>query len=192
MHFQPENEMAMKVDRVTVNNCQSNQRTPNWYAVYTRSNFESKAYTHLSQKSINAFLPKIQVTSNRQGRCRKILRPLFSGYLFVNIDLSPENHLEIIKSTGVVYLVGINDKPVPINEEEIANLMILDETDQPLQDQAYLKKGDKVIITEGPLKGLIGFYLVNKQKVDRVVVSIDFLKRSLAVELNCWALEKFS
>ena len=163
-----------------------------WYAVHTRSNFESKAYQHLCGKSINTLLPRIQVMSRRRDRRKKIFVPLFPGYLFVNVDLTPESHLEILKSVGVVRLVGFEGRPVPVNPEEISNVMILDGTDQPVQNLAYLKRGDLVRITEGPLEGLVGIYLHHKSRADRLVVSVEFLKRSVAVEIDGWSVERVS
>jgi transcription antitermination factor NusG len=46
------------------------------------------------------------------------------------------------------------------------------------------------MIMEGPLKGLVGFFLRRKGQSDKVVVSVELLKRSLAVEIEDWALEK--
>jgi len=48
------------------------------------------------------------------------------------------------------------------------------------------------MIMEGPLKGLIGFYIRHKGKSDRVVVTVDLLKRSIEVEIDDWALEKIT
>jgi transcription antitermination factor NusG len=48
------------------------------------------------------------------------------------------------------------------------------------------------MIMEGPLKGLVGFYLRHKGEANRVVVSIELLHRSLEVEIEDWALEKIS
>ena len=46
------------------------------------------------------------------------------------------------------------------------------------------------MIMEGPLKGLVGFYLRHKGQSEKVVVSVELLQRSLAVEIEDWALEK--
>ena len=48
------------------------------------------------------------------------------------------------------------------------------------------------MIMEGPLKGLVGFYLHHRGKSDRVVVSVELLQRSVSVEIEDWALEKVS
>jgi transcription antitermination factor NusG len=87
-------------------------------------------------------------------------------------------------------MVGFRGKAAPANEEEISSLMILDGTDRTVQNRAYMAKGDRVIIAEGPLKGLMGFYLHHKDQTDKVVISIELLHRSLEVEIEDWALEK--
>ena len=164
--------------------------TLNWYAIHTRSRFEQKVFDGLRGKSIESFLPKMLVMSRRKDRRKKILVPLIPGYVFVQSDLNNREYLEILKTVGVVRMVGIKGRPAPANEEEIASLMILDGTDRTVQNRAYMSKGDRVMIMEGPLKGLVGYYLRHKGQSDKVVVSVDLLHRSLEVEIEDWALEK--
>ena len=130
--------------------------------------------------------------SRRRDRRKKIFVPLLPGYVFVHTDLNPTQYLDILKTVGVVRMVGFEGKPIPASEEEISSLKILDGTDRTVQNRAYIKRGDLVMIMEGPLKGLIGFYLRHKGKSEKVVVSIELLRRSLAVEIEDWALEKIS
>jgi transcriptional antiterminator NusG len=167
-----------------------NKRLPSWYAVHTRSRFEQKVYDGILGKSIEVFLPRIQVMSRRKDRRKKILIPLLPGYVFVHSALEPEEYLSILKTVGVVRFVGFKGRPVPAKEEEINSLMILDGTDRTVQNRDYINQGDRIMIMEGPLRGLIGFYLRHKGRSDKVVVSIDLLHRSLEVEIEDWALEK--
>jgi transcriptional antiterminator NusG len=161
-----------------------------WYAVHTRSRFEQKVFDGFTAKSIESFLPKIQVMSRRKDRRKKIYIPLLPGYVFVRFDMAPEVYWDIIKTTGVVRMVSFRGKPVPAKDEEVASLMVLDGTDRTVQNRSFVKTGDKVMIMDGPLKGLVGFYLRRKGQSDKVVVSVELLKRSLAVEIEDWALEK--
>ena len=163
---------------------------PHWYAVHTRSRFEQKVHDGISGKSIEVFLPKLQVMSKRKDRRKKILIPLLPGYVFVRFDMDPEIYWDILKTVGVVRMIGFEGKPVPAKEEEISSLMILNGTDRTVQNRAYMNEGDKVMIMEGPLKGLVGFYLHHKEDTDKVVVSVELLHRSLAIEVGDWALEK--
>ena len=170
-----------------------NQNLAKWYAVHTRSRFEQKVYDGLCGKSIETLLPKMQVMSRRRDRRKKILVPLLPGYVFVQTDLNNvEEYWDIIKTVGVVRMVGFQGGPVPAKEEEISSLMILNGTDRTVQNRRYMNKGDRVMIMEGPLKGLAGFYLRHKDQTDKVVVSVELLHRSLAVEMENWALEKIS
>jgi transcription antitermination factor NusG len=167
-----------------------NQNIFKWYAVHTRSHFEKKVYDSLSRKSIDAFLPQLLVMSRRRDRKKKIMVPMLPGYLFVQTDLNPEEHLEILKTVGLVRMIGFNGKPVPANEAEVSSLRILSGTDRTVQNRSFMNKGDRVMIMEGSLKGVVGFYIRHKGQSDRVVVSIELLQRSLEVEVGDWALEK--
>ncbi|NQT57148.1 MAG: UpxY family transcription antiterminator [Desulfobacteraceae bacterium] len=162
-----------------------------WYALHTRSRFEQKVYDGLRGKSIEAFLPRIQVMSRRKDRRKEVMIPMLPGYVFVRSNLEVEEHWKIIKTVGIVRIIGFKGKPVPAKEEEISSLMILDGTNRTVKNRAYMKRGDQVMIMEGPLKGLVGFYISHKDRTDRmVVVSIELLHRSLDVEIEDWALEK--
>ena len=161
-----------------------------WYAIHSRSRHEDVVFNGLSKKSIETFLPKAQVMSRRKDRRKRILVPLLSGYVFVRSDLSPEHYLDILKTYGVVRIIGINGLPVPIKDSEILSLQILNGTDRTVRNQEYVKEGDRILIMDGPLKGLTGFYLRHKGKSDNVVISVELLQRSLVVEIENWRVEK--
>ena len=59
-----------------------------------------------------------------------------------------------------------------------------------VQNRTFMMKGDRVMIMEGPFKGLVGFYLHHKGQDNKVVVSIELLHRSLEIAIEGWALEK--
>jgi transcriptional antiterminator NusG len=163
-----------------------------WYAVHARSRHENVVYEGLKKKVIEVFLPKVQIMSRRKDRRKIIFAPLLPGYVFVHSDLNPYHYWDIIKTYGVVKIVGTKGKPVPIKEEEILSLKTLDGTDRTVRNQAYMKKGNTIMIMEGPLKGLTGFYVRHKGQSDKVVVSIELLQRSLVVEIEDWAIDKIT
>ncbi len=163
-----------------------------WYAVHTRSRFEQKVYDGIYGKSIEVFLPKIQVMSRRKDRRKKILIPLLPGYVFVHSALAPEEYLNILKTVGVVRMVGFKGTPVPARDEEINSLMILNGTDRTVQNREFMQRGDRVMIMDGPLKGLVGFYLRHKGQNNKVVVSVELINRSLEVDIEDCALERLT
>ncbi len=163
---------------------------PRWYAVHTKSRFENVVRDALSGKAVEAFYPRMQVMSRRKDRRMKIDVPILPGYVFVHSGLEAEEHLNILKTPGVVRIIGFEGRPLPADDIEIESLKILDGTDRTVQNRAYISKGDRVMIMEGPLKGLVGFYLRHKGKTGRVVVSVELLQRSLEMEIDDWALER--
>ncbi len=54
-----------------------------WYVLHTKSRFENVVNDGLMNKSVEVFLPKIQVRSKRRDRKAMISVPLFPGYIFV-------------------------------------------------------------------------------------------------------------
>ena len=165
------------------------QQCKKWYALHTKSRFEQKVHDQLCRKSLETFLPRVEVWSRRKDRRKKILVPMLPGYVFVRSQLEAEEYYHIIKTIGVVRMIAFKGKPLPANDDEISSLMILNGTDHTVQNRSYMAKGNQVMIMEGPLKGLIGIYLRHKAK-SKVVVSLDLLQRSLEVEIEGWALEK--
>lgn len=161
-----------------------------WYAIHSRSRHEDVVLKGLEKRLIEAFVPKMQIMSRRKDRRKRILAPILRGYVFVHSDLSPNQYWDILKTYGVVRIIGIQGKPVPVKDDEMLSLKKLHGTDRTVRNQAYIKEGDRIMIMEGPLKGLTGFYLRHKGKTDKVVISIELLQRSLALEVEDLVVEK--
>ena len=116
-----------------------------WYVLHTRSRFENVVNDGLTSKHLEVFLPKVLVKSRRRDRKVMIRTPLFPGYLFVKTDLSPFEHLEILKTVGAVRLIGNKDGPLPVIDETIDSLKIMIEAgNQAITTGRALKKGDRV------------------------------------------------
>ncbi|MFH1624684.1 MAG: UpxY family transcription antiterminator, partial [Pseudomonadota bacterium] len=161
-----------------------------WYAVYTRSRHEEKVHVGLQNKDFEAFLPKVEIWSRRKDRRKKIWVPLFPGYVFVRSQLNNYSHHDILKTTGVVRMIGVRGRPQALPEEEIVSLQLLTTSGEPIFPHGYIRTGDKVMVTEGPLEGAVGTVLRAKSKKNKLVVSVHLLQRSVAVEMDEWAVEK--
>jgi len=154
-----------------------------WYVLHTKSRFENVVNEGLINKSVEVFLPKVQVRSKRRDRKTMITVPLFPGYLFVKTDLSPHNHLEIVKTTGAVRLIGTKEGPVPVSRTAIESLKIMVEGNSQVSTGYRLKNGDRVIVISGPFAGVSGIF-VRYRGQDRVVVNIDALGQYASVEVD--------
>lgn len=162
-----------------------------WYAVKTRSRHEEKVNKQLQNKLFNVFLPKIEVSSRRKDRKKRILIPLFPGYLFVRCELTKEIWLEILKTYGVAYVVALIKEPTPIPEYQIETIKKILGSKTNLKLHPYVNVGDKVIVVDGPLEGAIGFYVRPNHDRGKLLVSVDLLNRAVEVELDGSAIELY-
>lgn len=162
-----------------------------WYVIHTCSRHEVKVESALLRKNIEIFLPRITVPSRRRDRKRLINVPLFPGYLFVHTELDIQTYYQIIKARGAVRLLGHNGTPFPIPEEKINSIKTIVASDCQYYPWRYLDTGIQVRVVEGPLTGAIGVILKKKEKKRRLVVAVELFQRSVAVELEDEAVERW-
>lgn len=154
-----------------------------WYVLHTKSRFENVVNEGLAKKSLEVFLPKIQVRSKRRDRKVMIRVPLFPGYLFVKTNLEPTEHIEIVKTVGAVRLVGNKDGPIPVSSETVDSLKIIVQGNDSVTTGSRFKKGDRVIVVHGPFAGVVGTFLRHRGK-GRVIVNIEALGQYAGVNVS--------
>lgn len=160
-----------------------------WYALHTKSRFENVVNERLEKKALDVFLPKITVKSRRRDRHKMIRVPLFPGYIFVRTDLNPYEHVEILKTTGAVRLIGSTHGPVPIADTTIDSLKIMVSTGEEVVTGTRFKKGDRVIVVGGPFAGVTGIFSSYRGD-NRVIVNIEALGQFAAVNVDLGDVEK--
>ncbi len=163
--------------------------THSWYVLHTKSRFENVVNEGLIKKSMEVFLPKVTVRSKRRDRKMLIKVPLFPGYVFVKTDLNPHHQVEIVKTIGVVRFIGNREGPVPVPNQDIESLKIMVMVDNPVITGNRFKKGDKVIVADGPFTGVTGIFVRYRGK-GRVIVNIEALGQFAGVEVNEEDIEK--
>jgi transcription antitermination factor NusG len=164
-----------------------------WYAVYTKSRFEDKVYAGLVQRSVETFLPKIEVWSRRKDRRKKIMIPMFSGYLFVDLpEYTNERKLSVLSTPGVVRMLDKPDsyEPLRVPDSQINAIKRLLASDVEIQPYIYPKEGESAKITDGPFKDIEGIVMQADYRKQLFVVSIDILQRSVAIKLEGFQIEK--
>jgi transcription antitermination factor NusG len=131
----------------------------------------------------------MEVWSKRKDRKKKIHKVLFPGYLFVNDCLNHSKSLEILKTPGVVRILGNEQGPVPVPEAQIESIMRILDRGVVMNPIPYLKEGQLVRVVDGPLQGCEGFLSEVKEDKERLIISVDILKRSVAVEIEATSVE---
>ena len=161
-----------------------------WRVAWTRSNCEQLVYDQLVPKGFDLFLPTAEAWS-RRGRLRVRVRvPLFRGYVFVRHAVDKASFLEVCKARGLVRLLGKRwDQLDVVPDSEIDAIQKLVRSRLPIFPYPYLREGQRVRITDGPLAEVEGILVRANPKKGLVVVSIELLRRSVAVQLDCTLME---
>jgi transcription antitermination factor NusG len=156
---------------------------PMWFAVYTRSRHEQRVYDRLCALDIEVFLPMMESVRQWSDRRKRIMMPLFPGYLFVKISWLPENRLAILKQPGVVRIISDYENAAPIPEEQIMAIQRFIAHDIRMDPCPYIRVGQRAEIRKGVLKGLQGI-LLRKKGAYRFVIAVDMIQQAVSVEVN--------
>ena len=159
---------------------------PCWRVLWTQSHCEQLVHDQLAGRGMEAFLPKINVWSKRAGRRHLVRQPMFPGYLFLRHELDKDAYIEVRKTRGLVTVLGPAwDRLAVVPEREIESVRALSSSDRPSMPFPYLKEGVRVRIASGPLSGLEGILERRKEEKGFLVLSVEVLRRSVAVEVDC-------
>src|SRR5262249_28426602 len=150
-----------------------------WYAVYTRSNAERRVLAELKDASFTAYLPMVAETRRWSDRVKRVARVLFPGYVFVRMTDTAMNRVRVLRSAGVVRILGGAGRIEVIPERELNALQRCIESGSDLSVLPYAPSGQKVRVVRGPLQGVEG-ELVRLKDVIHLVVSVRLLSRFVA------------
>lgn len=154
-----------------------------WYALQSRTRWESSTATLLSSKGYQTFLPTSKTLKRERGRWMELEAPLFPGYVFCRFDA--HNRLPILVTPGVIAVVGRGRIPVPVEDSEIKAIQSAISTGLRVEPWPYLEVGQLVRIEGGALCGVEGI-LTGFKGTRRIVLSVSLLRRSVALEIDRW------
>ncbi len=149
-----------------------------WYVVHTRPRQEERALENLTRQGYSAWMPWLEVEKFRRGKITKVLEPMFSRYIFIQLDHVNSNWGPIRSTLGVSKLVTFGNQAAAVPDELIEFLRA-----SPLQEtKRILNKGDTVEFVQGPLKGMTGIF--DQQDGDiRAMVLIELINQSHKVHV---------
>jgi transcription antitermination factor NusG len=154
---------------------------PHWYAVYTCANHEKRVAAEIEARDVEHFLPIYSSVRRWKDRRVTLDLPLFPGYVFVRLAL--RDRLRVLQIPNVVRLVGFNGQPAALPDDEMDILRSGFSLHLRAEPHPFLTVGRRVRITAGPFAGLEGV-LKRKKSSLRVVVSLELIQRSVAVDVD--------
>ncbi len=171
--------------------CPELLQRPHWYALRTRARAEKQVGRLLERTGLESYLPLVERERQWADRKKRVEFPLFPGYTFARFGL--EQFLEVVRTPGLVEVVGGRKRPTPIREEELEAVQRfaqgIEEWGRTPEPADWLEPGTPVLVTEGPFKGMRGF-LVEVRGRSRVVVKLSAVRLAVGVELEGAALRR--
>ncbi len=175
--------MTTNLDAAAVPNGNQNCQ---WYALYTCAQHERRVFEELERRAVESFLPLYESVRRWKDRQVRLELPLFQGYVFVRIAL--RNKLHALEVPGVVRLVGFGGVPAPLPNEQVDVMRASMTRLLRAKPHAYLTAGRRVRVSRGPFQGLEGI-LIRRKNAFRLVVSVEFIMRSVALEVDASDVE---
>lgn len=157
-----------------------------WWALYTRHQHEKTVADMLSMKGFEAFLPLYDSVRIWKDRKKTLSLPLFPCYVFVRGNMGSK--LQVVSTPGIHMVLCHGEHIAAIPETEIEAIRRVVEGPSRVEPHPFLKCGERVRVKRGALEGVEGI-LTRKKSVFRLVLSVDMLAQSVAVEVNAMDVE---
>jgi transcription antitermination factor NusG len=165
------------------------QQEIHWYAVQTSARHEKRVYQRFVERSVESFLPLYETVNRWKDRKVRVQLPLFPGYLFVHLDLA--DRLNVLQVAGVTRFVNFGGVAIPIPAVDIESLRAGLIGGLRAEPHPYLKVGRRARVKSGPLQAMVGI-LLRKKNLERFIISLDLIQRSISVEIDATELESIS
>jgi transcription antitermination factor NusG len=158
-----------------------------WFAVQTRYRFEKRVVAQLTHKSCDVYLPLLTEHHAWTDRQKVVTIPLFPGYAFVHIDQSHDARRNVLQTAGMIGFVSFGGVVAAVPPKQIEDLQLLLQQKVLFSMHPFVHVGQRVRIRGGCLHGLEGVLLQHEK--GKLVISIESIQRSLAIELQGYELD---
>ena len=157
-----------------------------WWALYTRHQHEKSVAEALLAKNFEVFLPAYESVRRWKDRKKLLSLPLFPCYVFVRGGL--DRKLQIVTTPGVHMILHRGERVATIPGAEIEAIQRVVEGRFRVEPHPFLKCGETVRVVKGSLEGVKGI-LLRKKNWHRLVLSVNMLAQSVAVEIDASDVE---
>lgn len=163
-----------------------------WYVINTYSGHENKVRLNLMQriKSLNQgqnvkeiVVPTEQVVETKNGQKVQSEKRVFPGYVMVNMKMTEDSWALVKNTPGVTGFVGADNKPLPLNAEEVARILDTTTVEKP-KAMAEFSVGDTVRVMSGPLADFNGEVSEVNEDQNKLTVLVNIFGRDTPAQLS--------
>ena len=165
-----------------------------WYVVHTYSGYENKVKVdiektienrNLQDQILEVSVPLESVIELKNGVEKKADKKMFPGYVLIHMVMNDDTWYVVRNTRGVTGFVGPGSKPVPLTEEEMANLGYKNE--EVIVD---FELGDTIVVTSGAWKDTVGAIKSINESKKSVTINVEIFGGETRVDLNFTEIKK--
>lgn len=154
-----------------------------WFVVNTKPKNEDRAASNLTEGGIEVLAPKIKLKKYKNDRLVEVVEQMFPNYIFVKFQ--PVEEFRLVKYTrGVKTIVHFGNRIVPVQDEIIEFIKSRLVDGVAVLQKPKFKKGEKVLIKDGPFKGLSGIFEKEMEGRERVTILLDSVQFAASMEID--------
>ncbi|MBU0677870.1 MAG: hypothetical protein KJ626_07105 [Verrucomicrobia bacterium] len=155
-----------------------------WVVIHARPRCEKKIVRYCEDRGLGVYLPLVEKEHRYGGRIRRFSSPLFKGYVFC--AASADERMRLGQNSYVANLLTVLDQAQLVSQLRQVRSALA--SGNRIEVMPYLKIGNQVRVTGGPMKGLEGVVARMKGEA-RVILNVDMIQQAVAVEVDFSLLE---
>jgi len=169
-----------------------------WFVVHTYSGYEERVKKNLEQRIklmdsgddvVQVVIPTEEEIEVRDGQRRNVTKKILPGYVLVEMRMNDQSWSVVRNTAGVTGFVGSGNKPVPLREEEVSQILRQMAAEAPRVKVGF-RKGQSIRVTDGPFIDFVGVVDDINAEKGKVKVLLSLFGRETPVELDFLQVEK--
>jgi transcriptional antiterminator NusG len=170
----------------------------NWFVIHTYSGYENKVKANLEHriasmdmkdKIFQVLVPTEEQIEIKNGKRFPVERKIFPGYVLVEMVMDDDSWYVVRNTPGVTSFVGSGNRPTPLTDPEVKQILRQIKADAPKYKVAFTK-GEAVRVTDGPFADFHGIVDEVHPERNKVKVLVSIFGRETPVELDFLQIEK--
>lgn len=167
-----------------------------WYILHTFSGYENKVADnikkvvenrHLEHLIEEVMVPTETITEEHDGKTKTYQSKIYPSYVYVKMVMTDESWYICRNTRGCTGFVGPGSKPIPLTDEEVANLGMVKKP-----TEIAVKVGDLVSIVSGNLEGMEGTVREIDEAAGTAVVTVSMFGRETPATLDLALIQKIN
>ena len=174
------------------------EKSKSWFVIHTYSGYEERVKRNLGQRIkfmdsegevSQVVIPTEDEIEVRAGQRQTVSKKILPGYVLIEMIMSDQSWRIVRNTPGVTGFVGSGDKPIPLREEEVSQILKQMEAEAPRLRIGF-REGQSIRVTDGPFVDFIGVVDSLNSEKGKVKVLLSLFGRETPVELDLLQVEK--